>query len=104
MGNEIGPQPELDVKASDDLHPELAPVSSEKHDGTSILASPLPTGKIDESHQAQEGRESEEHNDDAGYPSGFAFVALTVGLMAVVLQVALDNYIIGETRKIPFED
>ena len=30
------------------------------------------------------------------YPSGISFILLTVGLMAVVLVLALDNYIISE--------
>ena len=30
------------------------------------------------------------------YPNGIGFVLLTIGLMAVVLLVALDNYIICE--------
>lgn len=37
------------------------------------------------------GFESEEE-----YPSGISFILLTVGLMAVVLVLALDNYIICE--------
>ena len=32
---------------------------------------------------------------DIKYPDGLAFFMLTVGLMAVVLILALDNYIIG---------
>ena len=31
------------------------------------------------------------------YPSGITFVLLTIGLMAVVLVLALDNYIICES-------
>ena len=30
------------------------------------------------------------------YPHGFTFVLLTIGLMAVVLVLGLDNYIIGK--------
>lgn len=33
--------------------------------------------------------------DDIEYPSGIRLLLLTFGLMAVVLMVALDNYILG---------
>ena len=33
-------------------------------------------------------------DEEAGYPRGITFVLLTTGLMAVVLVLALDNYII----------
>ena len=33
--------------------------------------------------------------DQNGYPSGVRLLFLTLGLMAVVLMVALDNYILG---------
>ena len=39
------------------------------------------------------GLESEQE-----YPSGISFVLLTIGLMAVVLVLALDNYIICESQ------
>lgn len=32
------------------------------------------------------------------YPSGLSFILLTIGLMAVVLVLALDNYIISESQ------
>ena len=32
------------------------------------------------------------------YPSGIKFILLTIGLMAVVLMVALDNFIICEFK------
>ena len=32
------------------------------------------------------------------YPSGISFMLLTIGLMAVVLVLALDNYIICESQ------
>lgn len=42
------------------------------------------------------GTEKRPENEDGNqYPDGFKFVVLTIGLMAVVLVVALDNYIIG---------
>lgn len=37
----------------------------------------------------------ETQEDDSRYPSGIRLVFLTSGLMAVVLMVALDNYILG---------
>ena len=33
-------------------------------------------------------------DEEDGYPRGITFVLLTIGLMAVVLVLALDNYII----------
>lgn len=41
------------------------------------------------------GDEHAEREDENQYPRGFTFVLLTIGLMAVVLVVAIDNYIIG---------
>lgn len=43
--------------------------------------------RVEEDHSPQ--------NDDCEYPRGVRFAFLTIGLMAVVLMVALDNYIIG---------
>lgn len=34
-------------------------------------------------------------DDEVQYPSGIRLIFLTIGLMAVVLIVALDNYILG---------
>lgn len=34
-------------------------------------------------------------NVEVVYPSGIRLLCLTIGLMAVVLMVALDNYILG---------
>lgn len=41
------------------------------------------------------GDDHAEREDENQYPRGFTFVLLTIGLMAVVLVVAIDNYIIG---------
>lgn len=69
----------------------MAEVKSEKalgvRDGT------LETEKS--SHLDAEGRATKPEDDpEDEYPRGLPFVLLTIGLMAVVLVVALDNYII----------
>ena len=38
---------------------------------------------------------ADEHDDESEYPRGFHFLTLTLGVMAFVLMVALDNYILG---------
>jgi hypothetical protein len=59
------------------VHPAIAPEKSDfKHD---------PEVPIDANSQ---------------YTSGLKFVLLTIGLMAVVLVLALDNYIIGQQPSI----
>lgn len=46
---------------------------------------------------SNDGRAHLKHVPEDHYPSGLTFVLLTIGLMAVVLVVALDNYIIGSS-------
>lgn len=43
----------------------------------------------------------EHASEETKYPRGLPFFLLSIGLMAVVLQVALDNYIIGMLYPIP---
>ena len=58
---------------------------------------------VDRLPRGQSGVETEKGSEvqgtnikpDIKYPHGLAFFMLTVGLMAVVLILALDNYIIG---------
>lgn len=58
----------------------------------------LPTA--DGAHTILDVEKSEESQAEFGnrpqYPRGFKFALLTIGLMAVVLVLALDNYIISE--------
>lgn len=39
--------------------------------------------------------EDDKQEDENKYPHGFSLVLLTIGLMAVVLILGLDNYIIS---------
>lgn len=58
----------------------------------------LPTADSD--HEVLDIEKSEESQAEFGnrpqYPLGFKFALLTIGLMAVVFVLALDNYIISE--------
>lgn len=40
-------------------------------------------------------QQDEKQNQDPVYPTGVRLAILTLGMMAVVLMVALDNYILG---------
>ena len=42
-----------------------------------------------------EGEDTIDNDDSHEYPSGARLLIVTVGMMAVVLMVALDNYILG---------
>jgi hypothetical protein len=61
----------------------------------------LPTADSD--HEIFDVENSEKSQAEVGnrpqYPCGFKFALLTIGLMAVVLVLALDNYIIGEWNR-----
>ncbi|MCJ1359142.1 MAG: hypothetical protein MMC33_009142 [Icmadophila ericetorum] len=50
-------------------------------------------GSSDRSFERDSGKGLVEPANEDQYPHGFNFVLLTIGLMAVVLVVALDNYI-----------
>lgn len=54
----------------------------------------------DSAHGILDVEKSEESQAEVGnrpqYPRGFKFALLTIGLMAVVLVIALDNYITSE--------
>lgn len=74
-----------------------------KTEGSEKLGEGTPTKKqaFDEhilddglSHKGSLGKSE----SDEKYPEGIRFILLTVGLMAVVLVLALDNYIISESR------
>lgn len=60
----------------------------------------IPCASLDDTVDKQIGKTGTEKrpsgNEDGNqYPHGFTFVVLTIGLMAVVLVVGLDNYIVG---------
>ena len=62
---------------------------------TDLAVEGLPRGQS--GVETEKGSEVQGTNvkPDIKYPHGLAFFMLTVGLMAVVLIIALDNYIIG---------
>ncbi len=60
-------------------------------------------GTAETSHEVLDIEKSDKSQAEVGtrpqYPGGFKFALLTIGLMAVVLVLALDNYIIGEWNR-----
>lgn len=73
-------------------------MASEEHDNDQIAEqSPkgkgLADGPVQENSLAS-GSNYEKLESEVEYPSGISFTLLTIGLMAVVLVLALDNYII----------
>lgn len=74
---------------------------SSPEQGDKMTAATMPTATLnDTATEAKlEGdikeQDAEPEDDQAQYPRGVTFVLLTIGLMAVVLVVAMDNYIIG---------
>ena len=43
--------------------------------------------------------DSIDKEDNREYPSGVRLLIVTVGMMAVILMVALDNYILGQLKR-----
>ena len=62
---------------------------------TADSTSPTPRNKASTKADFEGNVELEFASDEEdGYPRGITFVLLTIGLMAIVLVLALDNYII----------
>ena len=62
---------------------------------TAVSTSTTPRNKESTEAKIEGNAELEPASDEEdGYPRGITFVLLTTGLMAVVLVLALDNYII----------
>lgn len=80
--------------------PEARDVAEKKDPEPSSIVRPDSTGSGQEKERSaevdSEGVPSDTPSEDeeTAYPNGVTFLLLTVGLMAVVLVLALDNYII----------
>ena len=80
-------QTKLTTKAMESsIDPEKNAPSENPHNDSPESATPL-------SDEALVSRDGEE--EDMQYPKGMSLFMLTLGMMAVVLMVALDNYILG---------
>lgn len=79
---------------------EVGNLSEKGDDGPTNLVTLDPTSRASGNNEvtkinAEGGLEIETtREEEDSYPHGITFVLLTVGLMAVVLVLALDNYII----------
>ena len=51
--------------------------------------------KLNGDAEKQQAEQEDEAENEGHYPRGSTLAVLTIGLMAVVLVVAMDNYIIG---------
>lgn len=62
-------------------------------------AASIPTkdAQVPVRNECNDERAHLEQGAEDHYPGGLTFMLLTIGLMAVVLVVALDNYIIGSS-------
>lgn len=75
--------------ASGDLEKALQDKASDSSRGFEVSSTQ------DVPHKSSEGDSPDVPEDEVQYPSGVRLLLLTFGLMAVVLMVALDNYILG---------
>ena len=79
------------------IHISLDPIQGEKEDITRLSTVHHSQSPADMSVPECQGRDIDRHTvpEKSKHADGLAFLALTIGLMAVVLMVAMDNYIIG---------